>query len=183
MDERKAIAQLRTGNIAGLQKLVELHQVEAVQVACLITGDRASAEDIVQGAFLKVFEKIKGFDDVRPFRPWFLRMVINDAIKTAARQRQRISLDENAEYRAIWQRLDDAVREPEEAFQRKQLVEEMRQALDRLSPAQRAAIVMHYFLDLSTAEAADRLNCAPGTFRWHLSAARERLRALLASFK
>ncbi len=185
MDETKAVAQLKTGDITGLRTLVERYQVEAVQAACLITGDRAEAEDIVQTAFLRTFEKIARFDEARPFRPWFLRMVVNDAIKATTRQRRQISLEdgEDADYWAVLKRLDMTTREPEDFVQRKELLEEMQGALDRLSPAQRAAVVLHYFLDLSTAEAANQLNCAPGTLRWHLSVARERLRALLTAFK
>jgi len=185
MDEAIAIAQVKAGNIDGLRALVELYQAEAVQAAYLITGDRAAAEDVVQTAFLRAFEKIDGFDTSRPFRPWFLRVVVNDALKVAARQRRHISLEgeQHAEYQALVQRLDTTRREPEEAIQRKELLEEVRQALDRLSPRQRAAIVMHYFLGLNTAEMADQLRCASGTVRWHLSVARDRLRILLASFR
>lgn len=185
MDEIKAIDQLKAGDITGLRTLVELYQVEAVQAAYLITGDRAEAEDIVQTAFLRVYEKIQGFDEARPFRPWFLRMVANDALKAAARQNRRVSLEDDgdATYPAVLQRLEMTTREPEDAAQRDESVAEMRRALARLSPAQRAAVTMHYFLGLSTAEAASQLNSTPGTVRWHLSVARERLRALLAAFK
>lgn len=185
MDETKAVAQLKSGDIAGLRTLVEMYQVEAVQAACLITGDRAAAEDIVQTAFLRAFEKIKGFDSARPFRPWFLRMVVNDSIKIASQQRRQVSLEDNeaADYQAVLQGLDATSRGPEETVEREEQIEAVQQALDRLSPAQKAAVVMHYFLDLSTAEIAEQLNCAPGTLRWRLSVARARLRALLAPFK
>ncbi len=185
MDEITAINRLKAGDITGLRLLVELYQVEAVQAACLITGDRAGAEDIVQTAFLRTYVKIQGFDAARPFRPWFLRMVVNDALKAAARQRRQIPMeeDEDAEYRAVMQRLDTTTREPEAAVQRNEMVEELNQALERLSPIQKAAVVLHYFLGLSTAETAIWLDCAPGTLRWHLSNARARLRTLLASFK
>jgi len=185
MDEVKAIAQLKAGDIAGLQILVEMYQVEAIQAACLITGDRAMAEDIVQAAFLRAFDKIRGFDETRPFRPWFLRIVVNDAIKAAIRQSHTIPLinDGDADYEHMLQTLDANIREPEDAVEQEELVTEMRQAIARLSPSQRAAVAMHYFLNLSTTEAAEQLNCAPGTIRWHLSVARDRLRILLASFK
>ncbi len=185
MDEAIAIAQIKVGNVAGLRALVEMYQAEAVQAAYLITGDRAAAEDVVQTAFLRAFERIDRFESSRPFRPWFLRVVVNDALKVAARQKRHISLEgeQHAEYQALVQRLDTTRREPEEAIQRKELAEKVRQALDRLSPRQRAAVVMHYFLGLSTAEMADQLKCASGTVRWHLSAARERLRILLASLR
>ena len=184
-EEAQAITQLKAGDISGLQMLVETYQIEAIQAACLITGDRATAEDVVQDAFLRAFDKIQGFDETRPFRPWFVRMVVNDSIKAAIRQSRQISLkdDGEADYKTVLQKLTEYIREPEDAFEQKELVTEMRQAIARLSPSQRAAVVLHYFLNMSTAESAGQLNCAPGTLRWHLSVARARLRSLLASLK
>jgi RNA polymerase sigma-70 factor (ECF subfamily) len=143
------------------------------------------AEDVVQAAFLRAFDKIRGFDETRPFRPWFVRMVVNDSIKAAIHQSRQISLkdDGEADYKTVLQKLTEYIREPEDAFEQKELVTEMRQAIARLSPSQRAAVVLHYFLNMSTAESAGQLNCAPGTLRWHLSMARARLRSLLASLK
>lgn len=185
MDEAKAIALLKNGNIAGLRTLVELYQIEAIQAASLITQDRHAAEDIVQAAFLRSFEKIKGFDNSRPFRPWFLRIVVNDSIKAATRQKRQVSLadEEDGDYGALQERLDMNVREPEEVLQRRELLEEIQAAINRLSPAQRAAVVMHYFLGMSTEEMADKMEIKTGTIRWHLSVAHEKLRKLLISFK
>lgn len=185
MDEAQAIAQLKAGDISGLQILVETYQVEAIQAASIITGDRAMADDVVQAAFLRVFDKIRSFDETRPFRPWFYRMIVNDSIKAAVRQSRQTALidDGNADYEVVLQNMTTYSREPEDAVERKELVTEMRRAISRLTPSQRAAIVLHHFLDLSTAESAELLNCAPGTLRWHLSKARERLRSLLASLK
>jgi RNA polymerase sigma-70 factor (ECF subfamily) len=52
-------------------------------------------------------------------------------------------------------------------------------ALYKLSPGQRAAIVMKYFLELSDADVANKLDLPPGTIRRRLHDARKRLRALL----
>ena len=185
MDEATAITRLKAGDLSGLQALVEQYQVEATQAASIITGDQAAAEDIVQAAFLRVIDKIGGFDSSRPFRPWFLRIVVNDSIKAGIRLSKQVSLqdDEQAHYEALLQNLDLNDREPEDAVERKELVAEMHEAIARLSPSQRAAIISHYFLGISTSEAARQLGCAPGTLRWHLSTARSRLRTMLASFK
>jgi len=185
MDEVKAIASLKKGDIAGLKTLVEMFQTDAVQAAYLVTCDWSMAEDIVQTAYLRVFEKIKYFDETRPFRPWFLRMVINDAIKVSMRQRRFVNLNEDGdeEYTFTLQKLAENQREPEDLLLQEELVSAMRKALFHLSPSQRAAIVMHYFLNLSTEDSANQLNCAPGTVRWRLSVARNRLRKSLDPFK
>jgi RNA polymerase sigma-70 factor (ECF subfamily) len=184
MDEAKAIAQMKTGNIDALRTLVNLFQVQAVQAAVIITQERAAAEDIVQNAFLRCFERAELFDASRPFRPWFLRMVINDALKAAGKQRRYISLDaqEDETYRALIEKLDATLDEPEDILQRKEFHQAIRAALHKLSPQQRAVIVQRYYLGLSEQEMSDKLNCAPGTVKWHLHAARQRLRMLLVPF-
>jgi RNA polymerase sigma-70 factor (ECF subfamily) len=69
MEEAEAIAQLRQGDVRGLDALVRGHQVQAVRTAYLITRDRALAEDIVQAAFVRGYERIEQFDTGRPFGP------------------------------------------------------------------------------------------------------------------
>jgi len=184
MDEAKAIHQLKAGNIDALRTLVKLYQVQAVQAAVLIVQDRAAAEDIVQNAFLRCFERAELFDASRPFRPWFLRMVINEAIKAAGRQRRFLSLDsqENETYQALIEKLDAAQETPEDILQRSELTQAVWQALQKLSPQQRAAIVQRYYMGLSEREMSNKLNCAPGTVKWHLNAARQKLRMLLIPF-
>jgi RNA polymerase sigma-70 factor, ECF subfamily len=186
MEEPVAIARLKEGDIIGLKVLVELYQIEAVQAAVLITQNRPLAEDIVQTAFLRSFEKIAKFDDSRPFRPWFLQSVVNDSIKAVLKQKRQVSLpddDEDAELETLCRRLDETVREPEEMLQRRQLMDEIQAAISRLSPVQRAVIVMRYFLGISTKEMAVKMDVEAGTIRWHLSQARKRLRELLLASK
>lgn len=184
MDEAKAIAQLKAGDIAALHTLVQLHQVEAVQAAVLITQDRAAAEDIVQNAFLRCFERAELFDAARPFRPWFMRTVINAALQAASRQRRYLSLDagEDEAYPALVEQLEATSEAPEEILQREEIIRAVRAALPKLSPRQRAAIVQRYYLGLSERDMSTALDCAPGTVKWHLNAARQKLRMLLIPF-
>ena len=58
--------------------------------------------------------------------------------------------------------------------------ERVRNALKALSSEQRDVVELCYFAGLSTAEAAERLQCPVGTVKSRLSAARDRLRAALA---
>lgn len=96
-EERAAIEQLRRGDIDGLAVLVRRYQLRAVRAANLIVRDRPLAEDIVQTAFLRAYARIDQFDPSRPFGPWFLRVVVNDALKAARRADRLVPLagDEN----------------------------------------------------------------------------------------
>ncbi|MGJ3239076.1 MAG: sigma-70 family RNA polymerase sigma factor [Anaerolineae bacterium] len=57
----------------------------------------------------------------------------------------------------------------------------VRDALDQLSPEQRAAVVMRYYLDMSESDMAKALDTPKGTVKWRLHAARRQLKRLLNS--
>ena len=182
MREQEAIARARRGDIAGLEALVRAHQLRAVRTAYLIVGDHALAEDIVQQAFLRAFQRIDQLDPARPFAPWFLRSVANDALKAIERGRRTISLDaadEATGARALADLLADPAAGPAECLEEAERAEAVWRALQRLPAAQRAAVVLHYYAGLSTAEVAGRVGDPPPTVRWRLHAARKRLQGWL----
>jgi RNA polymerase sigma-70 factor (ECF subfamily) len=93
MEERQAIARLQRGDISGLELLVRRYQVQAVRAAYLIVRDRHLAEDTVQAAFVRAYERIHQFDPTWPFGPWFLLSVVRDAIKAAGRRERLVPLE------------------------------------------------------------------------------------------
>lgn len=93
VDERNAIAQLKRGDIHGLDMLMRIYQVRALRAAFVITRDLPLAEDLVQSAFVRAYERIEQFDETRPFGPWFLRSAVNSAATAADRRRRFVPLD------------------------------------------------------------------------------------------
>jgi RNA polymerase sigma-70 factor (ECF subfamily) len=184
MEERQAIARLKQGDPGGLEVLVQRYQAQAVRTAYLIVRDLPAAEDIAQAAFIRAFDRIYQFDSARPFGPWFLRGIVNDAIKFAKRQERTLSLE--AEGQTATDTLADALPDPRpgpaELLETAQSSEQVWAALGMLTPEQRAVVVLRYYLDLSEAEMTDELNTPPGTIKWRLHAARKRLRDLLRPF-
>ena len=191
MHEIGAIELLKRGDIRGLETLVYLYQEKALDAAYLITHDYSAAEDVVQEAFIRAYRHISRFDGSRPFGPWFLRIVVNTAL-TATRKatvHRELSLEAHSSGGAFVG--EDQVSltevpslEPglEEMFEAAETREEVLASLDKLSPDQRAAVVMRYYLDWSDAEMSQTLGIVPGTVRWRLSRARERLRELLPAW-
>lgn len=180
MNEVDAIAKMQHGDIRGLAALVEVHQVRAVRTAMLITRDQALAEDVVQAAFLRCFEKIHQFDSSRPFAPWFMRSVVNASVQAARKQQRNVSLDndenEETNFEAM---LSDSSYEPHHLLEVQEDKRLIRDALDKLSPEQRAAVVMRYYLDMSESEMSEILETPAGTIKWRLHHARKRLKGLL----
>lgn len=182
MDDSEAALLLLEGSQSGLKHFVEKYQTKAVRAAILITRDRMMAEDIAQSAFLRIAERINQYDRSRPFEPWFLRIVTNIALKRVSRGAQPISIDAargSPDGRWLLEKLEDSSPDPETQLELKDLELRVKQALDRLSPSQRQVVVFRYYLGLKATEMAEVMQRQPGTIRWHLHQARERLRSLL----
>jgi RNA polymerase sigma-70 factor, ECF subfamily len=175
-DDLQAIRLLKQGNISGLETLVGRYQVRAIRTAFLILHDSQMAEDVVQDTFLRILNHIQRFDESRPFGPYLLRSVVNSALDAARNETKRRFFEGHLDSVEDLFKLAETT---ESKIEFDLLKRKLAEALARLSPRQRAAIVMRYYLDLSEKEMAESLNAAPGTVKWLLSAARERLRRLL----
>ncbi|MBN9391733.1 MAG: sigma-70 family RNA polymerase sigma factor [Chloroflexi bacterium] len=182
--DAKAVTRLKTGDIGGLEILVRRYQVKAVRAAYLITRDKLLAEDLTQAAFLRAYERIGQFDSRREFGPWFLRSVINDALKAANKAGRSLSWEQTfQEPGAEPLDLPDLEAGPAELFEQTETRQAIGAALDRLPPVQRAAIVLRFYLGLSEAETAEQLGCAPGTIKWRLHSARQQLQGWLSELR
>ncbi len=181
MEELDAIRRLKRGDLGGLECLVRLHQVRAVRAAYLIVRDAALAENVAQEAFLRAYSRIGQFDTGRPFGPWLYRIVVNLALRAAARAGRQASLDSPApgSELSLAEALADGSPGPEGLTEQTEQREQVWQALGRLSPEQRAAVVQRYYLGWSEMEIAANQNVAAGTVKWRLHKARERLREWL----
>jgi RNA polymerase sigma-70 factor (ECF subfamily) len=180
MDDLQAIRRLKSGDISGLETLIDRYQAKAVRTAYLVTHHEPMAEDVVQDTFVRFYERIRHFDQARPFEPYFLCCVVNAALNAIGREKSMVGLTEDMDTAGLETLLARAV-SVEEQVQFSQLKGEILEALGRLSPRQRTAVVQRYYLEMSEKEMAKALGAAPGTVKWLLNTARSRLRALLRS--
>lgn len=179
-DDRTAIERLQGGDISGLEVLVRRYELRATRAAYLVVRDRATAEDVVSDAFVRCFERIRQFQASRPFAPWFLRIVVNDAIKASSRQERFVSLEgSNDGQTPLLDLVAASEAGPEEIAESAELRRTVESAIGRLSPAQRAAVVLHYYVGLSGPEMAVELASPLGTVKRRLHDARARLRQIL----
>ena len=181
MEEHQSITRLKRGDIGGLEELVQRYYLQAVRAAYLVVQDQALAEDIVQTSFLNLHKNIRQFDETRTFRPWFLRSVINNAISACRQRRRNIPLLNEEEdtidaYTLLVQMADVNMEEKYISTETQQMVQ---QALLQLSPRQRAALIMRYYLELSENEISQEMKRPKSTVKWVLFTARKNLSRLL----
>ena len=180
-DDQDALSRLAQGDLAGLKTLVEHYQVRAVYAAYMILYDHELAEEVAQTAFVHVAEKIWQYDQSRPFTPWFFRIVVNEALKVARLQRRVVALNEEPDgsIAAMADRLTDPLPLPEALLETKEAGRVILSALKRLTPRQRAVVVMRYYLEMSEAEISTWMDSPLSSVKWWLRSARGRLRSLL----
>jgi RNA polymerase sigma factor (sigma-70 family) len=176
LDDATLIVQAQHGNLAAYEELVARYQDIAFRTAWLLVGEASEAEDVVQNALIKAHAALYRFRTERPFRPWLLAIVSNEARNRRRAAGRRLGLQLRlAEGRSS----GDAVPSPEEAVLGWEQRARLFAAINALPENDRQAIALRYFLDLSEAEMADALGCARGTVKSRLSRALDRLRAAI----
>ena len=145
-----------------------VEQRRAYQLAYLLCGDVATAEDAVAGAFVSVWPHWEA-GGVADLGPYLRRAVVNQVISGARRR----ALERRERARRP---RPESPRGPEELAVDRQL---LKQALMSLPPRQRTAIVLRYYDDLTEADIASCMATTVGTTKAHLSRGLVALRARL----
>ena len=179
MEDLQAIRRLKRGEIGGLECLIAHYQGKALRTAFLITHHEPMAEDVVQEAFVRFFQRADCFDETRPFEPYFMRSIVNAALNCIERDKKERSLPEGdtSELKTL---LEEAA-SVEEQVEFNTLKWQILEVLEELPPRQRAVIVQRYYLEMSEKEMSEALDAPAGTVKWLLNTARARLRSLLGS--
>ncbi|TDD71536.1 SigE family RNA polymerase sigma factor [Jiangella aurantiaca] len=150
--------------------LAESRGQALLRYAYLLTGDAAEAADLVQEAMLRAFGRTTRGLTLESAEAYVRRAILTLHIDGRRRSGRWLLVRHLVADR-------EDVSGPEGA-----VVDgaDLRSALAALSPRQRACVVLHYYEDLSVAQVADVLGCAPGAVKRHLSDARARLEPLLS---
>ena len=163
----------REGDTAAYNALVTAHRDMAFRVAYLVTGSAADAEDAAQEALVKAFQKIRRYDPARPFRPWLMKIVGNEA------RNHRRAAGRRLHYETRAAGLRDAVSEPvhpETGGTRADLDARLLAAVNHLPEKERLVVGLRYFLELSEKETAIAAGIPKGTVKSRLSRALGRLK-------
>lgn len=172
-DEIALIARAKRGDVQAYETLVRQYEQLAFRAAFLITRDSDEAADAAQEAFLRAYRALGSFKTDKPFRPWVLRIVTNQALnRVKFAQRRSKATERYARALAMDSVAEDGVEQRE---QNERLV----RAVDRLAEDERALVFLRYFLELTEAEVGDTLNIPLGTVKSRLHRTLGRLREII----
>jgi RNA polymerase sigma-70 factor (ECF subfamily) len=174
LGDRDLIVRAKSGDSDAFVSLIRAHQGLGLRVAYLIVRDAHEAEDVLQEAVFKSHRALGRFREEAEFRPWFLRIVRNEALnrKRSAGRRQGLVLRSASVS-------GDAVPSPETVFIEEERRRRLLAALEVLPRPVREVIECRYLLELNERETAAVLRIAPGTVKSRTSRGLERLRAVM----
>jgi RNA polymerase sigma-70 factor, ECF subfamily len=178
LEERELVLRAQRGDERAFGELLRAHQEIAFRVAYLITGSASEAEDAVQDGSLKAWRSLGRFRADKPWRPWLLAIVANEARNRRRSAGRRASLalratrDQTSGDAAPFPGTSSAESVVLEADERRRLLT----ALEALPEEARNMLACRYLLELSEQETAAALGLRPGTVKSRTSRALDRLR-------
>ena len=153
----------QAGDREAFDHLFRLLQEPLYRYIFSLVGARAPAEDILQEVFILIYRKIRWLREPELLRPWVYRIATREAFKHLKRERRwaEKAEDESALFDLPAPSRDEMA--PEIGAQL------VAQLVEKLSPASRAVIVLHYLHEMPLAEIAEVMGVAVGTVKSRLA--------------
>jgi len=167
--EPEWIAQAQRGNSEAFSKLVETCQSPVYNLCYRMLNDPYEAEDAAQETFLRAFNNLRHYDESRSFSTWLLSIAAHYCIDQIRKRRMNLlSLDD-----AVYLDPPDTAPGPETTLSTGEEQKRVRLLLEKLSPQDRAAVIMLYWYDLSYEEIAEALSMTVSAVKSRLHRARQ----------
>jgi RNA polymerase sigma-70 factor (ECF subfamily) len=191
--EHSTIRAVLAGDTEAYRWLVIRHSPALFRVAFRITGDEADADEVVQEAFLRGYQKLPQFHFQSGFGTWIYRIAVNcafDRVKQRGPDESPAVLSvadgeshEDATTGGMADRLREQVPDPEAGPERlllsQEIAEQQQLALRSLTPLERTAFLLRHVEDQSTNEIAEALRMAPNAVKQAVFRAVQKLRLRL----
>jgi RNA polymerase sigma-70 factor, ECF subfamily len=183
-----AVERTLAGERDAYRILVERHSQNVFRLAYRMTGNRHDAEEVVQEAFLRGYQKLGQFAARANFGTWVYRIAVNYAID---RMRQRKKEEARKVEPSVHEGgretdpvilVQDAAPTPERLTQSVELRKHMQIALAALSESERTAFVMRHWEGCAIEEIAAVLKSNSGAAKNTVFRAVQKLRQALQPF-
>ena len=172
------IDRFQLGDSECFEELYKLYYKKAYGTAYHISGQKNTAEDIVQEAFIICYKSIKHIKNPQTFNTWFYRTVVRVSWRMAKKQR-------NSDFGSFPGGLDgcglseDNAYNPIESVGSRLLI---RQKIQTLKLPLKTVLILYYYNDMSVKEISKVLDCFEGTVKSRLFKAREILKKELSPY-
>ncbi|TWT41735.1 ECF RNA polymerase sigma factor SigW [Phycisphaerae bacterium RAS1] len=175
-DEARLISRAKRGHADAFRDLVDLYKDRLFAFVWRTVRNHHEAEDICQSAFVKAYESLAAYNETYAFSTWLFTIAYRLSLNML-RKRRAVSSDiDLTEVGGEGDETAICLANSEEA---NRLRERIWAAVEQLSTAQRAAVLLFYREGKGCPEIGEILGMPAVTVKSHLHRAREKLRSLL----
>ena len=181
--EGELLAAARSSDGCAFAELCHRHAAPVQRRLFRMLRNREDAEDVMQDAICKAFMNLQGFRGTSTFAVWFTRIAINSALILMRKRRVRseVSYDCQPADTPEWQwEFPDKSPNAEQMYIRRQAMERMSVAVNRLPPRYRELVRHFHCTEQSLQETAERLGLKVSTAKSRLLRARLKMRIRLS---
>ncbi|MGA8027981.1 MAG: sigma-70 family RNA polymerase sigma factor [Bryobacteraceae bacterium] len=180
-EDARILRGLRSGIEDAYEELIERYEQPVYSLTYRLLGNRTDACDVVQDVFLKVFRGVNSFRGQSSLRTWIYRIAVNEAHNRrrwfARHSRHEVPMqDERLDHANLLELAADPGRSPYDQAADSETRSLIEQALGRINPVFRAAVVLRDVQNLSYEEIAEILQVSLGTVKSRILRGREALR-------
>jgi RNA polymerase sigma-70 factor (ECF subfamily) len=168
------VSRAQSGRLDAFEELVRRHRPATYRVALRMLGDESDAEDATQDAFVQAWRKLGGFRADAAFSTWMYRIVTNRCLNMLRARRRTEPLPDDREAPAS---------RPDRIAEARWQVQDLKLAILRLTPEQRAPLVLRELQGCTYEEIAEALDISIPAVKSRLHRARLELLAAMGSWR
>ena len=170
-DEQELIARILDGHAEDFGYFLERYSQEAFAIVVRLVPQQEDAEELVQDAFVRAFNRLETFEGRSSFSTWICRIAYTTAVSWLRKRRMKyLSIDEQP-------KLTDT--EVDEALDDESCIEELRRAITLLKPDEQTLITLYYYDNRPLNDIAYILDAEPNTLATRLHRIRRKLYLLM----
>ncbi len=179
------IEALRNGELDAddaWRELIGRHRKRLFSLAYRFTSDYGEAEELTHEIIVRLFRQLHRFDPRAHFAVWLSSVARNhciDRYRVRVRERQRLALGEIEPENL----LGNPRLSPDRLYQRRETRDNLRRALEQLSPRLREVIELRFFEELPYEDICLRLGVPEGTVKSRIHRGRAELKRQLEAIQ
>jgi RNA polymerase sigma-70 factor (ECF subfamily) len=187
LSDAEVMLRVKAGDDGAFNYLVDKFRRPMISFMYRMTHNSATAEDLAQEVFLRVYRSRAGYTADAKFTTWLYRIATNLAVNHARDTRHErpevtVNIDESDEETGLTVDVPDTSMNAEQDILRSERLAAIRKHVEALPERQRLAVLMHKYQNMDYKQIADVLHLSESATKSLLFRAYETLREKLKDF-
>ena len=174
LTDEKIMLEVKNGKKEYFDLILDRYYKAVLNYAFRITGNRGEAEDVAQETFSKIYFSAKRYHPISSFRAFLYTVAYRESIKALKKRKHTIEIDAFKE--------PISQDNPHNKLETKHIAGIIKNAIMKLRPQQRSALILREYHDLSYEEISQVLKCSLANTKNYIFRSKEQLKNVLKPF-